>query len=404
MSKIEVMDKKEIYSELLEAIINSKSQEELLKNTFPQIKSLFNAERIQIWEKTSLPGSLSISYDFCDSKQSMLKLRVGALSNNKKNIVEETETWYYTQKEDETLKRFNLNSLIGIGFKSKERILVLVSNKPLEPTTEDFKFLIKFKNQLEKEFEKLEIYNKSTDDAKRLLRQNIFLKEKEHEKIKFTNNICHEIKTPLSSILGFSKLLSSKLSKNKPQKEIAEQILQSASRLSALVSDLLQVNKHEQGSWKINYESCNVSEELKKITKEVLLLNKDCKIEYKSQEESQEVKTDPKLIRQVLDNLISNAIKYSKGKCEIDICLNFPNKKEFEISVIDKGIGIKKEDTQRIFNRYYRVKDPMVEAKAGSGLGLSICKEIISALNGKIIVESEPDKGSKFIITLPTNI
>ena len=103
-----------------------------------------------------------------------------------------------------------------------------------------------------------------------------------------------------------------------------------------------------------------------------------------------------------MDNLISNAIKYSPNGGTISVSLELP-KKEIKVSVSDKGIGISKEEQSKIFDRFYRSSNPNIKGIQGSGLGLAICKEILTTLNGKIELKSELNKGSTFCFTLPVN-
>ena len=115
------------------------------------------------------------------------------------------------------------------------------------------------------------------------------------------------------------------------------------------------------------------------------------------------IQTDPKLVRQVLDNLISNAIKYSPTGSNITVSLHLDSNNEISVSIQDEGIGINDTELEKVFNRFYRSSSSNSKNTPGSGLGLSICKEIISTLKGKIYAKSKLNQGSTFIFSLPIN-
>lgn len=281
---------------------------------------------------------------------------------------------------------------------------VLDKERNKKYTEEEINLLIKLKKELENGLFKIEKYQKNQDEVKRLQVQNQKLREQDRLRTNFINNITHEFRTPLSSILGFSNMLIKKNLPGETTNEIISQIHSASQRLSNLVTDFLQINKIDTEGWLARYEPCDIGELIKKSVKEFTSLNKDHKIIYNISDNYPIIKTDPKLIRQVLDNLILNAIKYSCKSSTITVSLQASlDNKELKISVKDQGMGIDKEDISKIFNRFYRSNKEEVQKIKGSGLGLAICKELITLLNGNLEVESEVNKGSKFSFTLPIN-
>ena len=399
------------YISFLESINSTMDIETLYKDSFDFLNSYFYPSRIQIWEHINKTNEMSVSFEFIshsDSSPSMIKFRVPPLPERVKKTALEATIWEYNNIENEILNSFKINSLIGVEFKPKEQnkgILLLASQKknfPIE--NNNISFLINSIKQLEIASYKIFKLQRSVDEAKRLYDQNNKLRELDRTRSNFINSISHEFRTPLASILGFSKMLSTKNNLSEQIKEIVCQIQQAANRLSSLISDFLQINKTSSEGWSSHLEPCDLGETIKRSVEEFSSLYKSHNISYKITNNYPILKTDEKLIRQILDNLISNAIKYSPSGGGINITLEVSdNEQEIKVTIADEGIGIDKEELPKIFNRLYRSTNSNVQKISGTGLGLAICKEIISVLNGKIEVESEPNKGSKFTFILPIN-
>ena len=407
---METSYKEQIYINFLEVINNALAPESLLKDTFQIIYKAFEANkinRIQIWKHVTNSNDMSVSFEYYELKEdSMIKYRVPALPKETKRIFEKRNLWEYLNIKCKILNNFNIYSLIGIELKTSEQdnwVLVLTSKgKNLNFVKEEKIFISKLASWLETAIMKTEKFHRHNDQIKRLKNQNATLREQEQLKTNLINNISHEFRTPLSSILGFSNLLLNKKHSEETVKEISEQIQQAANRLSLLLSDFLQISKSAIDLWIPKIEPCDLGEIIKTSVEEFALLNRGHKLCYNILDNYPIINTDQKLVRLVLDNLISNAIKYSPNGGTISVSLELP-KKEIKISVSDKGIGISKEDQPKVFNRFYRSSNLKIQNISGSGLGLAICKEIITTLNGKIEVKSELNKGSIFSFSLLIN-
>lgn len=223
-------------------------------------------------------------------------------------------------------------------------------------------------------------------------------------KADFVSNVSHELRTPLASIRVFGEFL--KLGRVKEQSKIheyGEYIETESRRLSQLINNILDFSKIESGQKTYQFERSDiehvVSDTLK--TFEVLLEQYGFKIRYsKPASALPPVVMDPNAIAQALINLLDNAVKYSTAEKEIDVRLRREN--DFvTISVSDHGIGIAREDCDKVFDKFYRVGNCLVHDVKGSGLGLSIVKHIVEAHQGKVTVESELGRGSTFGIHLP---
>ena len=224
---------------------------------------------------------------------------------------------------------------------------------------------------------------------------NDITKEENLKQVKkdFFDNASHELKSPITSIIGYSQLVSSGIvNDNKEIIEYNKKIYKEASRMNSILYDMLNIAELEQG-YPVKKEDVN----LKKLVLEILDAYKT-KIEAKNihldlQIDDVKINSDIRLIDEMLRNLIDNAIKYNKENGKITINLTG---KLFLIS--DTGIGIKKENQSRIFERFFMEDKARSKENGGTGLGLAIVKHIIETLVYKIEVNSKVNVGTKFII------
>ena len=224
---------------------------------------------------------------------------------------------------------------------------------------------------------------------------NDITKEENLKQVKkdFFDNASHELKSPITSIIGYSQLVSSGIvNDNKEIIEYNKKIYKEASRMNSILYDMLNIAELEQG-YPVKKEDVN----LKKLVLEILDAYKT-KIEAKNihldlQIDDVKINSDIRLIDEMLRNLIDNAIKYNKENGKITINLT---EKLFLIS--DTGIGIKKENQSRIFERFFMEDKARSKENGGTGLGLAIVKHIIETLGYKIEVISKVNVGTKFII------
>jgi len=233
------------------------------------------------------------------------------------------------------------------------------------------------------------------------------LKAEESDRLKsaFLANMSHEIRTPMNAIIGFSELLSNIKSKEKFDMFIAH-IKNSGRKLLRIIDDIIDISKIESNQLTVKYVWSGV---YNLIEESVLFFNesnlneyrKDIRIVHSTSPNlaGLTIKTDPIRLRQIIDNFISNALKYSdKGQIDVSFELDQENNK-IVFKVKDEGIGIPLQDQKLIFERFMQSENRKM--KEGTGLGLSICKGIAEIMNGEIWLESEPGKGSVFYLSLP---
>jgi PAS domain S-box-containing protein len=220
-------------------------------------------------------------------------------------------------------------------------------------------------------------------------------------KSRFLANMSHEIRTPLNGIMGFIELLQKH--ESDPKKRDYLDIIQTSSKsLLVVINDILDLSKIEDGNMKIEAIDFNLEQHLHELFsffKSIAETNKiTLNFEYPS-EVSSHVHTDPLRLKQVLSNLISNAIKFSGENSAITITLH-RNNEILYMSIKDEGIGISEEAQQRIFNPFEQAEVSTTRNYGGTGLGLSISKKLIELLGGEIQVESKLTEGSTFSFSL----
>ncbi len=213
--------------------------------------------------------------------------------------------------------------------------------------------------------------------------------------------VIHDLKTPISSIKSYADLISHGGELNERQERYLERIHIAISNMTNLVNDLLDLVWIE-GDMEIVKQPCNLLEiaQTQVQAHEGLAEEKGVTIHLNHNDNLKPIVADERRIHQVLDNLISNGLKYSKqgGNVWITITLY---KKTVKVSVRDDGIGISPDDLPHVFERFFRASRREAAQIEGSGLGLSIAKAIVKRHSGKIGVTSELDKGSTFWFSLP---
>lgn len=218
-------------------------------------------------------------------------------------------------------------------------------------------------------------------------------------KDEFAANITHELKTPLTSIIGFIELLKKDGGKNKETHDYFCDIIDSeAQRLLHLIDDMLLLSQVENLSESNLSQKCNVSKEIERSVKHLIHLAKNKNIKVNMDlGDNLFVAVSSTRLQQLFSNIIGNAIKYNVENGQIFIKSYLENDKVIT-KIKDTGIGIESEHIDKIFNRFYRVKTDLTSEIPGNGLGLSIVKDIVTLYGGNIQVKSETGKGSEFII------
>lgn len=233
-----------------------------------------------------------------------------------------------------------------------------------------------------------------------VLRDITRLKEIERAKTELISTVVHDIRSPLTGILSYADLMKRVGNLNERQQMFTDQMVQSVERIKSLINDLLELDRLEAGLIR-ELEPVDL---LETTTEIIESLNN--KVEAKHQQMKVELPTvpvyvigTPAQVRQIMANLIDNAIKYTPDGGEIRIQIA-PLDEQVIISVTDTGIGIPLEEQPHVFDKFYRASQ--VASYEGTGLGLSIVKTIVDSYKGRIWIESKPSSGSTFTVMLPS--
>lgn len=227
---------------------------------------------------------------------------------------------------------------------------------------------------------------------------------KQYEKeLDFAASITHELKTPLTSIIGFMEFLKKNDGKDKKTREYLYNIIDSeAHRLLSMIDDILLLSQMQRGGKAgVSEQKCNVSKEIQTVTKMLSSLASSKNVDiFLNIDERLNVGLPSMRLQRLFSNLIGNAIKYNvkNGKIFVNAYLKGNSA---VINVKDTGIGIDSEHINKIFDKFYRVNSKHTEDISGNGLGLAIVRDIVNLYGGSIHVDSELGKGSEFIVSLP---
>lgn len=239
-----------------------------------------------------------------------------------------------------------------------------------------------------------------------VLRDITEMKQIELIKSQFVSMVAHELKTPVSAVLGFLQLiLDQNLSVSyEKQTEFLSRSVIRLKGLLDLVNDLLDISRMELKTKQREIEKLDIKEILESTLQflEIEIRKKGLVLEKEFKTENAFVQADRNEITRLFTNILSNAIKYNKDKGKITVKIDSTTN-YLLVSINDTGIGMKPEEKERLFNEFYRAKNEKTRNISGTGLGLSIVKRIVESYHGKIYVESEFEVGTTFTINLPIN-
>lgn len=344
---------------------------------------------------------------FCDTiDKEIFNWNLNQLLAN--NIIKSNSAIFFSQKEITDFIEFNKIENVIISPKSWMGVPIILNNKPigvmvLQNFYDPNAFKLSYLTLLE-----MIAYDTSTFMERELILQDVIAaKEKAEQSAKlktaFMQNLSHEIRTPLNGIIGFSGLLKENNIQAEDAQKFSEIIIERGWQLTSIINDILTISSLETQQEQLFNESFNVNELLKnqiavfseqaKFKGVQLVINK-----LLSEEESQ-IYTDKNKLGQILNNLFTNAFKFTQqGEIELGCTLN-GNMLQFFVR--DTGIGIEKSKQELVFERFAQADDLIRRDYGGTGLGLSICKGFVELMGGKIWIESEPNQGSTFHFMIP---
>ena len=219
----------------------------------------------------------------------------------------------------------------------------------------------------------------------------------------FVSNVSHELRTPLALIRLYAETLElGRVSNPGKRQEYYEIIRKESERLTSLINNILDFSRIESGKKEYSFRETDVADLVRSTLESYRfeIEQNGFQFEEKIDNDLPQVWVDREAIARSLVNLVNNAVKYSATEKYLGVHL-YRHNGGVNLEVVDHGIGIPEKEQPKIFEKFYRVCDPLVHNTKGSGLGLSLVRHIVQAHGGDVAVESEPGHGSKFIITLP---
>jgi signal transduction histidine kinase/Na+/proline symporter len=354
-------------------------------------------ENSVVWRGKALVSDLkSLLESFLGNSRTERVIRMFAIRNNI-----DVQTHY----ADPRFVNYSENLLAGIVGTASARMMVSSVAKEEDISLDEVVEILKKSQELmavNKELKQKSQELKQLTDQLQTANNQLVLTDK--LKDDFLSTVTHEIRTPITSIKALSEILYDNEDIDHSERQhFLNTIIKESDRLSRLINQVLDLEKLASGKIRVLKENINIEEIIEDSveTIEQLAKEKGIRITKIIDKKLQLFQGDKDRIMQVMINLLSNAIKFTEAdKGEIRITAYIEEKNLF-VNVIDDGAGISKEYQQLIFDKFYQAHDQTIKKPKGSGLGLAISKRIIELHNGKIWVESELGKGSKFSFTIP---
>ena len=244
------------------------------------------------------------------------------------------------------------------------------------------------------------IRDKKTEGAVVLLVNVTEKLERESLRREFSANVSHELKTPLTSISGFAEIMQGGLVKNEDIPKFAGRIYKEAQRLLQLVEDVIQISQLDEEKTSYVWEPVDVYQVCKNAFESLKEKAKRLNVHLYICGERMKMEAVRTLLEEAVYNICDNAIKYNRNDGSVSVFLT-QTAQEIQIVVKDTGVGIPKEDQDRVFERFYRVDKSHSKEIGGTGLGLSIVKHAVGALKGSVILRSEEGNGTEITLRFP---
>jgi Na+/proline symporter/nitrogen-specific signal transduction histidine kinase len=308
---------------------------------------------------------------------------------------------------DAKLVNFAEKQLAGAIGSASARVMIASVTKEEEITMEEVVDILKESQQLMEVNKEL---RRKSDELKQatenLKKTNLKLKQLDELKDEFLSTVTHELRTPLTSIRALSELLSEYTDMEAEERgEFLHTITRETERMGRLIDQVLDLEKYESGKMKLTLSKLDVPTMVAEAVAPIkhLLREKDIQLSLDIQNTMPEMYGDKERLIQVLINLLGNALKYcdaEEGKIGLSA---YYLDGQLKINVTDNGKGIPEESLPLIFDKFYQAKNQTLKKPRGSGLGLAICRNIIRLHEGRIWVENNPDKGTRFSFTIPAN-
>ena len=310
---------------------------------------------------------------------------------------------FFANKEFVIVKKINQDNFCYYFKLPQTGVLVFVKGEPLDKTL--LKALEPICRKLDSSIQACLVSEALKQKEQELSKSLIDLKLAQQTKDRFLANMSHEIRTPLNGVVGFVEQLG-QTPLNAQQAEFVNIIQKSSETLLGIINDVLDFSKIESGQVELDLHNVTLQEELFpaievfkcRASEKNLLLNAEFIGDF-----SKVVVADSLRLKQVISNLVSNAIKFTDQghvNFKAEIVETDDKKQSIEFSVVDTGVGVSEENLNKIFNAFLQADKSTARNFGGTGLGLTICKELVKLMGGELKVQSEPNQGSRFYFTL----
>ncbi|MGH2933311.1 MAG: sensor histidine kinase [Gaiellaceae bacterium] len=219
----------------------------------------------------------------------------------------------------------------------------------------------------------------------------------------FVATVSHELRTPLAAVYGAAMTLAGRDfgEREDLRRELVTQIAEQAERLSSIVDDILLVGRLEAGGLTLEPAPVEPGDVARAAAEAARIrVGEEMSVELRVADRLPAIETDAGRLRQVLDNLLDNAVKYSPKSDRVDLRVEADDR-WVRFVVADRGVGIPSSELDRIFEKFYRLDPHQTRGVSGTGLGLYVCRELVERMEGRISVESIPGRGSAFTVELP---
>ncbi len=257
--------------------------------------------------------------------------------------------------------------------------------------------------QLKESFDKLE--QRVEERTVELQEAVEVAREADRAKDRFLANVSHELRTPLNSILGYTKLVQRESQLHPNQEKKLNIVEQSGNHLLTLINDILDLSETEAGKMELNITDLHLHGFLDGVAAIVRMwaIEKGIEFSYQYDNLPDRIQADQKRLRQVIINLLNNAIKFTeRGKVILNVeKITSEDKDKIRFEIIDTGIGLSSEQLEKIFEPFEQVEEIESKSSSGTGLGLSISKQLIALMGGELKAKSQLDRGSRFWFDIP---
>jgi signal transduction histidine kinase len=370
------------------------SAAEIVRQLVPIVRERLNFASCTIWLRDEATGTLKVAA--ADGATGAARARPSALAM--RACVDGEPAKVGLQWDEAPLDSDLGQSELAVPMVLKRRVVGvvdLVSRDPRAWSPTDERLLVALANHAALAVDNLHLLDEARNVAA--------LRELDRMKSELLSTVSHELRTPLGSIKGYATTLlthSSKLRKDE-QREFLEIIDSEADRLRDLIENLLDMSRLEAGVLRIDRQPVQLARVAREVSRKVQLASQQHELRLEWPDQDPPVSADEKRIYQVIQNLLTNAVKYSPAGGCITLSAR-AERRDLVLSVADEGLGMPTTELEKIFERFHRVQSEVSRGIGGTGLGLAICKGLVEAHGGRIWAESAGEgKGSKFRFTLP---